>query len=89
MSAANNKITRSMSVSMGMNKSPGRKYGLSTEVHQESGGYKGAKGAHNPTPSDKAQENAYPRKHGHFGDPVANRAKINVGEGQWSHRRNR
>jgi hypothetical protein len=67
-----NKITKNLNVAEGANRSPGRKYPLSTEVHQESGGVKGYPNRrHRTEPSDKALENDYARKVGQWGVSVA------------------
>lgn len=82
--AAGNKITKNLNVAEGSSRDAGRKYPLSTEVHQASGGYKAMPNfRHKDTPSDKALENSYARKVDQWGVSVAvpRAAKIDVAEG--------
>lgn len=73
-----NKITSHMSVSEGETRTAGRKYGLEHGEYQMSGGYKPSSKPHNPTPSDKAQENKKVPKVGEVYKTVPNHTKTNI-----------
>ena len=79
----NNKITKNLNVAEGANRSAGRKYPLTTVVHQESGGYKAQPNRSHREMSDKALENSYQRKVGQWGVsvPMPKGAKVDVMEG--------
>lgn len=78
-----NKITKNLNVAEGANRSPGRKYPLTTESHQESGGYKALTNRHHIAPNDKALENSYQTKVGQWAKsvPMPKGAKLDVMKG--------